>query len=377
MPWKEVSTMSAREEFVMLASQEGANVRELCRRFEISAPTGYKWLTRYRAGGSAALQESSRRPQYSPARTSAEIERMILQLRDQHPEWGARKLRRRLRDLGHAMLPAPSCIHAILVRNQRIDLTQSSKHQAFTRFEHAAANEFWQMDFKGHVALREGRCHPLTVLDDHSRFNLCLQACANERGATVQNALTEVFHRYGLPQRIGVDNGAPWGDTAQHPYTPLTVWLMRLGIRVTHSRAYHPQTLGKDERFHRTLNVELLRRTELPDLSTAQRCFDAWRQVYNFERPHESLAMATPASRYRMSTRSFPLTLPAIDYAADCQIRRVDQNGKISFKGTVWRVGEAFCGYRLGLRPTMQESIWDVYFGHQKIKRIDLSNLDR
>lgn len=377
MPWKQVSIMSARQEFVMLASPEGSNMRELCRRFGISAPTGYKWLERYRRDSILGIEERSRRPQRSPLRTAAGLERRILELRDQRPAWGARKLRRRLEDLGHAGLPVPSTIQAILRRNGRIDPARSVGHQPFKRFEHAAANDFWQMDFKGHFALREGRCHPLTVLDDHSRFNLCLEACANERTHTVQSALTAVFQRYGLPQRIGVDNGSPWGDSSQHPYTPLSVWLMRLGIWVTHSRPYHPQTLGKDERFHRTLGLEVLSRNDIPDLSTAQRHFDCWRDIYNFERPHESIAMCTPAARYRMSTRVFPEPLPLIDYTGDYQVRCVDQNGRLSFKGRTLRVGKAFRGYRLGLRPTTQDGIWEVYFAHQNITRIDLHDYDR
>ena len=153
------------------------------------------------------------------------------------------------------------------------------------------------MDFKGHFAVGAARCHPLTVLDDHSRFNLCLQACVDEQGHTVQTHLTTSFRRYGLPQRVAVDNGSPWGDTLDSPYTPLVAWLIRLGIRVSHSRPYHPQTLGKDERFHRSLKAEVLRES-FPDLDTVQTRFDRWRTVYNFERPHEALSMQTPATRY-------------------------------------------------------------------------------
>ena len=376
MPWREVSIMSERQEFVMLASQEGANKRELCRRFEVSAPTGYKWLARYREGGGTALQEGSRRPHHSPARTATEIERAILALREEHPAWGARTLHRRLEMLGQGPLPAPSTIQAILARHGRIDPAQSAKHRPWQRFEHAAPNDFWQMDFKGHFALAQGRCHPLTVLDDHSRYSVCLQACANETGDTVQGKLTAVFRRYGLPARIGMDNGAPWGDSPEHPFTPITVWLIHLGIGVVHSRPYHPQTLGKDERFHRTLKRELLSRTPLLDLGSAQRHFDAWRYTYNFERPHQALDRAAPATRYRPSARAFPEALPTIEYAPDCAIRKVDQNGRISFHGRPLRVGPAFYGYPVALRPTVEDGVWEVYFCHQKIKCIDLRELN-
>ena len=209
MPWQEVSTMSLRQEFVMLASGDGANHALLCRRFGISRKTGYKWLERFRAEGAPALAEQSRRPRHSPMRTSPAVEQALLNLRDAHPAWGARKLRRRLQNVGWQDLPCPSTVQAILVRHGRIDPAESSKHQPWVRFEHARPNELWQMDFKGHFAVGSVRCHPLTVLDDHSRFNLCLQACANEQGSTVQAHLHQTFDRYGLPQRIAVDNGSP------------------------------------------------------------------------------------------------------------------------------------------------------------------------
>src|SRR6185312_194066 len=127
------------------------------------------------------------------------------------------------------------------------------------RFEYPAPNLVWQMDFKGHFAVRHGRrCHPLTVIDDHSRYALCLAACANQQSETVERWLTSTFHRYGLPDALLVDNGAPWGDGPAQSWTKLGIWLLKLGINIIHSRPYHPQTRGKNERFHRTLKAEVL-----------------------------------------------------------------------------------------------------------------------
>jgi len=280
---------------------------------------------------------------------------------------------RRLRDLWHVDLPSPSTGQAILRRHGLIAPEQSAKHQAFVRFEHAYPNSLWQMDFKGYFRLGLGaQCHPLTVLDDHSRFNLGLRACANQQSLTVQQELVALFRRYGLPDSIGVDNGSPWGDSADNPYTGLVLWLIRQQIRVWHSRPYHPQTLGKDERFHRTLKAEVLARTTLEDLSAAQDAFDDWRVVYNFERPHDSLGGATPATRYRPSVRRFCETLAPIEYGADVHVRKVDQNGHFSFKGYSVRVGKAFHGYPVGIRATTEDGLWDVYFCHQKVSSIDL-----
>ena len=374
MPWQEVSTMSARQEFVVLAMREGANVRELCRRYGVSAKTGYKWIRRYQMDGADALADGSRRPHRSPRRTGQLLEQSVLELRDEHPAWGARKLHGRLRALGYQELPAPSTLHAILVRHGRIDVVESAKHQPWRRFEHALPNALWQMDFKGHFALDAARCHPLTVLDDHSRFNICLHACADERGTTVQTHLSASFRRYGLPQRIAVDNGSPWGDTLDSPYTPLVAWLIRLGIQVSHSRPYHPQTLGKDERFHRTLKAEVLR-FSFPDLDSVQRHFDHWRPVYNFERPHEALSMQTPASRYSVSPRRFPAVLPPIEYGPTDIVRRVQQQGLFSYRGRSFRVSKAFTGLPIALRHARADGVLDVFFCHQKISQIDLTCL--
>jgi len=372
MPWKEVNIMSQRKEFIMLALAEEIPFRALCRRFGVSPGTGYELLKRYRREGEAGLIDRSRRPHHSPDRTAGTIEAVVAQLRRKHPAWGGRKLRARLQAMGFAPLPAPSTITDILHRQGLMHPDESTKHTAWRRFEHAAPNDLWQMDFKGHFALQQGRCHPLTVLDDHSRFNLCLTACGNEQGATVQRVLTEVFRRYGLPTRMTMDNGKPWGDSGNAPYTAFAVWLMRLGVNVSHSRPYHPQTQGKDERFHRTLEIEVLRDNGFADLAAAQSRFDAWRDIYNQERPHEALQQRPPASRYRPSVRAFPDPLPPIEYAPDHWIRKVDQRGKLYFQGRIINVYKAFTGYPLGLRPTCDDGVWDLYFCQHKIAQINL-----
>jgi transposase InsO family protein len=297
---------------------------------------------------------------------------VIVELRDRHPSWGARKLCRRLHDVGWRPVPAPSTVQAILVRHGRIEPAESGKHTAWQRFEHALPNALWQMDFKGHFAIAAGRCHPLTVLDDHSRYNLCLQACADEQGHTVQSHLTHSFRRYGLPLRLLIDNGPPWGDSSDNPYTPLGAWLIRLGIRLCHSRPYHPQTLGKDERFHRTLKAEVLREA-FADLPSVQRRFDRWRMIYNFERPHEALGMQTPARRYTPSARSFPETLPPIEYAPGDIVRQVQRPGYLCYRSRRFRMSKAFIGYPVALRPTTVDGVLEVFFCHQKITQIDLA----
>lgn len=197
MPWHEVSAMDQRREFVRLATQEGVNRRELCRRFGISPAVGYKWLGRW-VGGDRDLADRSRCPHTSPNRCAAATEGFVLSVRDAHPAWGARKIARCLEREGHAV-PAMSTIHQILRRHGRVSETTGGACRDYQRFEKAAPNQLWQMDFKGWKRLPDGRCHPLTVVDDHSRYAVCLEACADQQGETVRQRLTTTFRRYGLP----------------------------------------------------------------------------------------------------------------------------------------------------------------------------------
>ena len=363
--------MSLKHEFVTLARTEGANIRELCRRYTISPPTAYQLLDRYAREGDAGLVERTRRPHHSPHRTPLEVERAVVGLREEHPAWGGRTIRKVLADKGHHSLPSPSTITAILRRNG-CAVGGERPQRDWQRFEHPQPNDLWQMDFKGHFPTGSGRCHPLTVLDDHSRFALGLQACANERTETVRECLTAIFRLYGLPERMLMDNGSPWGNDADHPRTPLTVWLMHLGIRVSHGRPYHPQTQGKAERFHRTLKAEVLQGRHFPDLSACQVMFDQWRSVYNTERPHQALDLETPLSRYAPSPRSFPETLPPIEYGDGDLVRKVMAEGWVSFKGYAFKVGRALRGYSVALRPTADDGVWSVWFMTHPILDVDL-----
>ncbi len=372
MSWKECSVVSEREEFVRLAQSEAANVSALCRRFGISRKTGYKWLSRYRLRSVAGLSDRSRRPCRSPRRTSESMERSVLAVRGVHRAWGGRKIRRVLENRGKVAVPSASTITMILHRHGLIDGLESKKHKAFQRFEHARPNDLWQMDFKGHFAMDRGRCHPLTVLDDHSRYCVGLRACGDERGPTVRDRLTGLFRRYGLPRRMLMDNGPPWGYDADHPWTTLTAWLLRLGVGVSHGRAYHPQTQGKDERFHRTLKVELLSRCRYADLTVCQGSFDGWRQTYNLDRPHEALGLETPASRYEVSVRVFPEVLPPIEYGPGDTVRKVQQGGELHYRNRVFKVGKAFRGDPVAVRPTQHDGLLDVYFCTQRIAWLDM-----
>lgn len=365
--------MDQREEFVRLALAPGANKRELCRRFGISREKGYKWLRRYAAEGREGLADRSRRPRRSPVQTPVAVEQEVLRLRALSNEaWGGRKIRAALRRGGHARVPAASTITAILRRHDRLGVRAAEHPGPYQRFVHAAPNDLWQMDFKGNFALAQGRCHPLTVLDDHSRYALSLAACGDEQEATVRSRLTRVFERYGLPWAMLMDNGSPWGDDGDQPHTSFTVWLMRLGVRVSHGRPGHPQTQGKDERFHRTLKAELLSGRSFRDLDECQMAFDGWRRVYNHHRPHEALDLAVPAEHYRPSARVFSDSLPPIEYGPGDIVRIVDCNGHISFQNRKCRIGRAFRKQPIALRPTREDGVFSVHYCAHRIAAIDL-----
>jgi transposase InsO family protein len=372
MPWTIQDTMSLREEFVRLALQEGANRRELCLRYGISPQTGYKWLARYAAEGKAGLADRSRRPLSSPGISAPEVEEAVLALRREHPAWGGRKISRRLKDLGSVML-APSTVSNILHRHGLIGATERES-KAWQRFEHDSPNALWQADFKGHFETLGGTCHPLTVLDDHSRFNLVLQACSNTKGETVRSHFETAFRRYGLPVRMNFDNGAPWGTPkAPGEISKLAIWLIRLGIRISFSSPYHPQTNGKEERFHRSLKAEVLNGRHFESLPHAQRAFDRWRPIYNDERPHEALQMATPLSRYQPSPNAFPEQLPPIEYGPDDVVIRVRWNGELRFQGKKFKVSAALQHLDVAVRPKPDEDgVFEVYFAHHRCQTIDM-----
>jgi transposase InsO family protein len=371
VPWQEVSIVDQRREFIRLAMQEGANRRELCRRFGIHPDTGYKWLGR--GTTDEELADQSRRPHSSPKRTAAAIEARILSLRDAHPAWGARKIARCLERDG-AACPACSTVHEILHRHGRI-VAPAGGAAASQRFEKPAPNLLWQMDFKGHIPLSGGgRCHPLTIVDDHSRYAVALEACANEQASTVQDRLQRTFRRYGLPDAFFVDNGTPWGDASGQHWTRLGVWLLKLGVAVLHSRPYHPQSRGKNERFHRTLKAEVFALQRFRGLAEVQQALDGWRTVYNLDRPHQALDHEVPASRYRPSSRAMPERLPEVQYNNGEIVRRVGTTkAYVSFKGKAWKVPQAFCGETLAVRPRGTDGQYAVCFGACEVARISLT----
>lgn len=374
MPWHTRDTMSLRREFVELARQESANRRELCRRFGVSPKTAYKWLARYGEAGVVGLSDRNRRPQVSPNRSALDLEAAVVGLRMQHAAWGGRKIARRLRDLDGTVI-APSTVTGILHRYGLVLPEASEAATPWQRFAHPAPNDLWQTDFKGYFDTPAQRCHALTALDDHSRFNLILEACPRTDWRTVQPAFITAFRRYGLPVRLNADNGAPFSAPREvsHGLSRLSVWFIRLGIRVSHSRPRHPQTNGKEERFHRSLEAEVLNGRGFANLNQVQHAFDHWRRVYNCERPHEALGLDTPAGHYHPSPRPYPEQLPPIEYGPNDEVHHVPWNGWIRVHGRRLKVSNALTGLPIAVRHDPDhDGVLDFYFCHQRFLRVNL-----
>lgn len=372
MPWKEESVMSQRIKLVELLLLPNSNVTEICLRFNVSRKTAYKWLARYHEGGVAALEDVSRAPSLQPGKISSDIEQRIVTAHKEYPYWGPRKLRDYLLHTeGLSNVPSHTTCSRVLKRNDCSIITNNKSKPATLRFERTEANALWQMDFKGSFMTGQQRCYPLTLLDDYSRYSIALKACNDETKKTVQEQLIAIFSEFGLPEQINVDNGNPWGSADLESYCSLQVWLMRLGIRVTHSAPYHPQTNGKDERFHRTLKLEVLHQRNYTP-RTIQNAFDEWRHIYNNKRPHEALKGKTPSERYLMSFRSYPKELPEIEYEDGVVKRAHKTTGTIRYKGKRISVGRGFADQDIAIKETDHENVYAIFFMHNFIKKVNL-----
>ena len=377
MPFSKRTVMDQRLEIVLLGSSKGTNISQLCKKYGISRKVYYKWFKRYLEQGESGLADQNKRPKVSPCQIDRSVEERIVELRQINPEWGARKLRVLLERERVAPLPSASTIGAILQRNGLIRPEVALQHRPLKRFEYQRPNELWQMDFKGHFQLLDNAtCYPLTITDDHSRFNLNLAACPNQRSLTVKENLIRIFRKYGMPDMILTDNGSPWGIAGnaavdgEITLSALEIWLLTLSIKVIHGRAYHPQTQGKEERFHRTLKTELLQYEQFRNISHCQSRFDRWRDKYNLERPHQAIGYKTPAQLYKHSLKTFPEKLPVIEYLPNDMLRKVDQRACIGFKGRHFKIGRGLIGQKVAIRPTETENLFEVYFCNRKLKNI-------
>ena len=370
MGWKERTVKQMREEFVRRVLAKEKSKAALCREYGISRPTGDKWLRRYQED--QPLSDRSRAPKTQPGRIAPEVEASIVQLRRQYPALGAGKLHKMMENMGCENLPCARTFNNIFARKHLISKEASLAAKHIQRFEKEQPNVMWQTDFKGHFALANGvRCHPLNILDDHSRFCLCTEALENETFLAVKPVFERVFSEFGLPFSLLCDNGNPWGTSQSTGYTAFEVWLMELGVLTLHGRPLHPQTQGKQERFNRSFTRECLAGKTFRDLADAQKAFDDYRTFYNTVRPHSALELAVPASVYSTSPRPFPSHIEDWEYGNDCQLCKVRQTGYFSFEGQGYFLSEAFRGKTIAVRESHLPGQITLLFRQFRIGRID------
>ena len=373
MAWEERTVEQMREEFVRRVLAQEQSKTALCREYGISRPTGDKWIERFQTGQS--MSDQSRAPKTIPGRIPAELEDKIVKLRKQYPAIGAVKLRRMMEDAGHTDLPCARTFNNIFRRHDLIGQEESAAATPIQRFEKAVPNEMWQADFKGHFRMKNGyRCHPLNILDDCSRFNLCIEALENETYDAVKPVMERLFREYGLPFSFLCDNGNPWGTAQSLGYSKFEVWLMELGILTLHGRPRHPQTQGKEERFNRSFTRECLKGKEFKDKAHAQSYFDEYRIFYNEVRPHFALDLEVPAMHYQSSKKQFPNKIEVWEYESEYKLCKVKETGYFNYDGQGFFLSEAFGGKTIAVRESHLPGQLTLVFRNFIIGRIDLNN---
>ena len=368
MPWKQSSEMDERIRYVVQAERQDETLSELSQEFGIHRSTGWRWRKRLeQVGRIEDLAEHSRRPRGSPSETCALVQQRILELRGKHG-WGGLKLAALLKREG--MVVSAATVNRVLARHGAIR-PQDSHRPAGKRFERGAPNELWQMDFKGikdRLAARHGMIYPLSILDDHSRFLIGLFALAEPTGAGTLSCLERAFERYGVPEAMLMDHGTPWWSTSNgHGLTQVSVALMKQGIRLYFSGIGHPQTQGKVERLHRTMEESILRQRE------QYRRWEAWsetfRQEYNHLRPHQALAMEVPAARYQRSARGYQKDPPPWDYEPGAEVVRLNSKGCVHYRQQRYFVCEALAGEPVALDRLEQRIL--VRYRQTYVREID------
>lgn len=371
VPWGERTVKMNREEFVRRVIAQEKSKSELCREYGISRPTGDKWLKRNETG--EGYKDRSRAPFHTPNKLNDETETLIIEARKKEPAIGATKIHRMLSNKGKTGLPCISTVNAVLKRNNLITLEASRAATPCRRFEKEAPNVMWQTDFKGHYAMGNGeRCHPLSVIDDHSRFCLCADAKLNEQRDGVEESFRKIFKEYGMPEILLCDNGNPWGTSQSTGYTLFELWLMELGILTVHIRPRHPQTQGKTEKFNRSFKDERLKFYVPSDLKDADRQRTEYRNFYNNERPHFALDLDVPAQHYVPSKRVYPKKIKDWEYGSEHELRKIKSTGFLTYGGQGYFLSEAFGGKTIAIKPSSKEGYLNLFYRQFRIARIDL-----
>lgn len=371
MPWEEKTVEEARKEFVRRVLAKEASKSALCREYGISRVTGDKWLKRYEQG--LAMEDQSRAPFHTPNKISRDVEEHIIEMRKKEPAIGAKKIHQMMINDGKEP-PAISTINAVLKRNNMISKQASQAAQHYIRFQKEEPNEMWQADFKGHFAMRNNiRCHPLSIIDDCSRYCLCCDAKENEQQESARESFINTFRTYGMPKSILCDNGSPWGNSQSTSITKFEVWLMELGILTLHIRMKYPQCQGKVERFNGSYKRERLNFYIPRDIDDAQRSREEYQNFYNNVRPHESLGMDVPAKHYKSSTREYPEKITPWEYESGGELRHIKSSGYLTFRGQGYYLSEGMGEKDVMIFPDKEnDGLYDIVFREYIVAKLSL-----
>lgn len=370
MPWKETNSMQERIKFVILVQEKKTSMSLLCQLFGISRETGYKWLHRFEAQGPDGLKDLSRKPHTNSCATKQVMIDAALALRRQYPLWGPKKLVVLLKEqMPNAEIPSASTLGDILEKNglvkkrmrKRVRLSQENPS-----ISASASNDVWFTDFKGHFRVGSGeRCHPLTLSDAYSRFLLCCDSLTDESIISTRSMFEKAFNLYGLPKIILSDNGSPFSSRAPGGLTKLSAWWVKLGITPMHIQPGHPEQNGKHERMHRTLKAATAR-PPAATLKSQQITFDAFKEEYNYVRPHEAIGQKRPADLYRASLNNFSDSHASLSYPGHMEVRNIKHSGDMRWKNKEIYLSSVLIGESVGLEEIGDDTML-IYFGHLPI----------
>ncbi len=374
MPWQETSPMEERAQFISDYLDGYYTMTELSARYGISRKTGYKWFQRFEENGRHGLEDRSRAPHTCPHRIGPEIAERICKERKKHPDWGPEKLLDYLSEREpDVQWPAVSTAGDLLARRGLVQKRRRRRphlHPGVVPPTTAEPNDLWTADFKGQFRTRDGEyCYPLTIADLHTRFLLTCHGLLSTKGEGAHRVFDREFRRYGLPKAIRTDNGVPFATTGIHGLSQLNVWWMRLGIQHQRIAPASPQQNGAHERMHKTLKRGAIRPPRA-NLAAQQRAFNAFRTLYNEERPHEALQGKTPGSRYTSSTREYTGTLPAQEYPGHFLVKKITTGGTFRFQQRLLFIANTLTGHLIGL-DEVDDGIWAIYFNTVLLAKLD------
>ena len=377
MPLKVITMADQRRQIVEKIRAGIWNVTEASRETGLSRKTIYQYLKRAE-DPTETFEDRSRRP-HTTTRTDPSIEAIIMEVAHDYPVWGETKIRKEcVRRYPELTIPAARTVGRIMDRHDHHPGGQTPSPTGWQRFVSAAPNLLWQMDFKGWFRTTDRiTIHPLSVLDDHSRFLLGLDACTNQARETVWTSLRRLFQLYGLPERILADNAGPWGAPGTRALTGLDLWLIQLGIVLIHGRPYHPQTQGKVERFHGTLKRELITRTTFTGVLETQARLDHFRDTYNTRCAHQAIENRYPVEVYQPSRRPYPDLILPPDYPDALAIRKVGYNGTISYENRRILANQQLQGEYVGIYEHEEEDTIDIMYYRTILRTVDLRTVPK